>query len=40
MGEISRIGRKPIKIPSGVKIQIKEDRIIEVQGPKGKLVKK
>lgn len=40
MGEISRIGRKPIKIPSGVKIQIKEDRIIEVEGPKGKLVKK
>jgi len=40
MGEISRIGRKPIKIPSRVKIQIKEDRVIEVEGPKGKLVKK
>ena len=40
MGEISRIGRKPVKIPSGVKVQIKEDRIIEVEGPKGKLVKK
>lgn len=40
MGEISRIGRKPIKIPSGVKIQIKEDGVIEVEGSKGKLVKK
>jgi large subunit ribosomal protein L6 len=40
MGEISRIGRKPVKIPSGVKVQIKEDGVIEVEGPKGKLVKK
>ncbi len=40
MGEVSRIGRKPIKIPSGVKVHLKEDGVIEVEGPKGKLVKK
>lgn len=40
MGEASRIGRKPIKIPDNVRVQVKEDGIIEVEGPKGKLVKK
>ena len=33
---MSRIGRKPIDVPSGVKIQIATDAV-EVQGPKGKL---
>ncbi len=33
---MSRIGRKPIPLPSGVKVQITEDAI-EVQGPKGKM---
>lgn len=33
---MSRIGRKPIPLPSGVKVQISEDAI-EVQGPKGKM---
>jgi large subunit ribosomal protein L6 len=33
---MSRIGRKPIPLPSGVKIALQSDRI-EVQGPKGKL---
>jgi large subunit ribosomal protein L6 len=33
---MSRIGRKPILLPSGVKIALQSDRI-EVQGPKGKL---
>ena len=33
---MSRIGRKPIAVPSGVKIQI-GPAAIEVQGPKGKL---
>ena len=33
---MSRIGNKPIPVPAGVKIQIKDDAI-EVQGPKGKL---
>jgi large subunit ribosomal protein L6 len=33
---MSRIGKKPIAIPSGVKISIAADAV-EVQGPKGKL---
>ncbi|AEH45340.1 ribosomal protein L6 [Thermodesulfatator indicus DSM 15286] len=35
---LSRIGRKPIPLPDGVKVEIKEDKII-VQGPKGRLEK-
>ena len=33
---MSRIGKKPIPIPSGVKINISAEAV-EVQGPKGKL---
>jgi len=33
---MSRVGRKPISLPSGVKVQIGEGSL-EVQGPKGKL---
>jgi large subunit ribosomal protein L6 len=33
---MSRIGRKPVVVPAGVKILIAPDRV-EVQGPKGKL---
>src|SRR5580700_3537914 len=33
---MSRIGLKPIPVPSGVKIQI-HDQAIDVQGPKGKM---
>ena len=33
---MSRIGNKPIAVPSGVKVQIK-DGIVDVQGPKGKM---
>ena len=33
---MSRIGRKPIAVPAGVKIQISKDSV-EIQGPKGKL---
>src|SRR5260370_5091745 len=33
---MSRIGRKPIAVPTGVKIQIAPGSV-EVQGPKGKL---
>ena len=32
---MSRIGKKPIPLPSGVKVQIGEQ--LEVTGPKGKL---
>ncbi|MGH9462166.1 MAG: 50S ribosomal protein L6 [Vicinamibacteria bacterium] len=34
---MSRIGRKPIPIPDGVKVNLQGDRV-EVEGPKGKLV--
>src|SRR3990172_4605027 len=34
---MSRIGRKPIPIPNGVKINLHEGHV-EVEGPKGKLV--
>jgi len=33
---MSRVGKKPIKIPSGVKVAIK-DNVVEVQGKGGKL---
>lgn len=33
---MSRIGKKPIAIPSGVKVQLAE-RAVDVQGPKGKM---
>src|SRR6266566_4204074 len=33
---MSRIGNKPIPLPSGVKIAVAADKI-EVQGPKGKM---
>jgi large subunit ribosomal protein L6 len=33
---MSRIGRKPIALPSGVKVSLSASRV-EVQGPKGKL---
>jgi len=33
---MSRIGRKPIPIPKGVRVNI-EDRTVLVEGPKGKL---
>jgi large subunit ribosomal protein L6 len=36
---MSRIGRKPIAVPAGVKVQIAPDSV-DVQGPKGKLVVK
>jgi large subunit ribosomal protein L6 len=34
---MSRVGKKPINVPSGVKVAILDDRV-EVEGPKGKLV--
>ncbi len=33
---MSRIGKKPVQVPAGVKVQI-VDRMISVEGPKGKL---
>jgi len=35
---MSRIGRKPVTVPAGVKVQVNAGtRVIDVQGPKGKL---
>jgi large subunit ribosomal protein L6 len=34
---MSRVGKKPINVPSGVKVQVHDDHV-EVEGPKGKLV--
>ena len=34
---MSRVGSKPITVPSGVKVSVHPDRV-EVEGPKGKLV--
>jgi large subunit ribosomal protein L6 len=36
---MSRIGKKPVVIPSGVKIEVKDGTIF-IEGPKGKLSKK
>ena len=33
---MSRIGKKPVPVPEGVKVQL-ADRTITVEGPKGKL---
>ena len=33
---MSRIGKKPIAIPQGVKVQV-QGNVVAVQGPKGKL---
>ena len=34
---MSRIGLKPINIPSGVEIKISDENFVEVKGPKGQL---
>ena len=34
---MSRIGLKPINLPSGVEIKVNEDNLVEVKGPKGQL---
>lgn len=34
---MSRIGRKPIEVTGGAKVSVNEDRLITVEGPKGKL---
>ncbi|MGB4503722.1 MAG: 50S ribosomal protein L6 [Syntrophaceticus sp.] len=35
---MSRVGRLPVTVPAGVEVKIK-DNLVEVKGPKGKLVK-
>jgi large subunit ribosomal protein L6 len=34
---MSRIGKKPIKLPEKVKVRISSDGMVEAEGPKGKL---
>jgi len=40
MAEVSRLGRKPVPIPQCVKVELKEDGVIRIQGPKGVLEKR
>ncbi|MDM7202873.1 MAG: 50S ribosomal protein L6 [Thermodesulfobacteriaceae bacterium] len=40
MADVSRLGRRPVIIPAGVKVEFMADGIIKVEGPKGKLEKK
>ena len=37
---MSRIGKLPISIPSGVNVSISDDNVITVKGPKGELTQK
>ena len=37
---MSRIGKLPITVPSGVKVDLKEGNLLTVEGPKGKLTRK
>jgi large subunit ribosomal protein L6 len=34
---MSRIGRKPVDVPSGVTVSVSKDNVISVKGPKGEL---
>jgi len=34
---MSRIGKKPVEIPSGVTVSVSKDNVISVKGPKGEL---
>jgi len=34
---MSRIGRKPIAVPNGVTVNVGDDNIVTVKGPKGEL---
>jgi large subunit ribosomal protein L6 len=36
---MSRIGKLPVAIPSGVTVQVTPDNVVTVKGPKGQLVK-
>ena len=37
---MSRIGRKPIAVPAGVEVQIDDEHVVTVKGPKGTLTQK
>jgi large subunit ribosomal protein L6 len=37
---MSRIGKKPVEIPTGVEVSVDKDNIVSVKGPKGELKEK
>ena len=37
---MSRIGLKPVQLPSGVEVDVKENNLVTVKGPKGSLSQK
>lgn len=37
---MSRIGRMPIELPSGVEVKVEKDNVVTVKGPKGTLTNK
>ena len=37
---MSRIGRAPIEIPAGVTVNVSDDNLVQVKGPKGELSRK
>ncbi|MBX2846637.1 MAG: 50S ribosomal protein L6 [Saprospiraceae bacterium] len=37
---MSRVGKSPIEIPAGVEVQVGENNVVKVKGPKGELLQK
>ena len=37
---MSRIGKKPVTLPSGVQVSVDEQNIVSITGPKGTLTQK
>ncbi len=37
---MSRIGKKPVPLPEGVEVNVEEDNMVTIKGPKGELIKK
>ncbi|HCS74703.1 MAG TPA: 50S ribosomal protein L6 [Clostridiales bacterium] len=37
---MSRIGRLPVELPSGVTVSVSDDNLVDVKGPKGQLAQK
>ena len=35
---MSRVGKRPVPIPSGVTVVVEDDRVVRVKGPRGELV--
>jgi len=35
---MSRVGKRPVPIPSGVTVVVEDDRVVRVKGPKGELI--